>query len=354
MSTDPIDFDDADEALPDVDVSEYRFPHPVGRVRKDILQAAGMLSKQEVRYLVDLYYEAQGFRMATSNQTRALGEAEEPESLLGWAKGSFLMVEDEIRRGLHVYSMKEPTGVGVWARSIVGIGPVIAAGLLAHIDIERARTAGHIWRYAGLDPTQTWLGRTGAEKVIEEAFGTSREITEDRFLAVCGAAGRQPDALRRIASDKDGKLTRDSLQRAISKRPWNASLKVLCWKIGESFVKVKGRPTDFYGHLYETRKLQEQQNNDKGLNAERAAAILKAKRIGRATEAYKAYSQGLLPPAHIHARAKRWAVKLFLAHLQHVMWEAKYQTPPPFPYVIEKLGHTGVIDVPNHTCIATG
>jgi len=190
--------------------------------------------------------------------------------------------------------------------------------------------------------------------VIEEAFGTSREITEDRFLAVCGAAGRQPDALRRIASDKDGKLTRDSLQRAIAKRPWNASLKVLCWKIGESFVKVKGRPTDFYGHLYETRKLQEQQNNDKGLNAERAAAILKAKRIGRATEAYKAYSQGLLPPAHIHARAKRWAVKLFLAHLQHVMWEAKYQTPPPFPYVIEKLGHTGVIDVPNHTCIATG
>ena len=31
-------------------------------------------------------------------------------------------------------------------------------------------------------------------------------------------------------------------------------LKELCWKIGESFVKVKGNPADIYGKIYEERK----------------------------------------------------------------------------------------------------
>ena len=47
-----------------------------------------------------------------------------------------------------------------WARSIYGIWPVLAAGLLAHIDIEQAPTVGHIWSFAGLDPTKKWQPKT--------------------------------------------------------------------------------------------------------------------------------------------------------------------------------------------------
>ena len=94
-----------------------------------------------------------------------------------------------------------------------------------------------------------------------------------------------------------------------AKRPWNAALKTLCWKIGESFVKVSGNPGDFYGKLYAQRKLIEEQRNAAGAFAGQAAAKLKKFKIDKTTIAYQHYAAGKLPPAHIHARAKRWAVK---------------------------------------------
>jgi hypothetical protein len=55
-----------------------------------------------------------------------------------------------------------------------------------------------------------------------------------------------------------------------------------------------------------------------------------------------------LPPAHIHARAKRYAVKLFLAHYQQVAYELHFGKKPPNPYPIEILGHAHMIDPPNY------
>jgi len=56
---------------------------------------------------------------------------------------------------------------------------------------------------------------------------------------------------------------------------------------------------------------------------------------------------GKLPPAHIHARAKRWAVKIFLAHWHHVAYMIEYKKAPPKPYSLEHLGHVHMIEVPN-------
>jgi len=268
---------------------------PLERAKKDLRQAAATLSVAEIRFLVDTYYTVQGYRITASNQVRALEDGIEPTSLLEWTSAAFVRIEDEIRKGLDVYSKNEPTGVGQWARSIVGIGPVLAAGFLAHIDIERAPTVGHIWSFAGLNPTAVW--------------------------------------------DKG------------QKRPWNARLKVLCWKLGQSFVKVSNNPRDTYGKLYQTRKLYEQTRNEGGELADQAAGILERKRIGKDTDAYKAYSIGKLPPAHIQARAERFAVKQFLADLHHVMYEQHYGKLPPFPYPIAHLHHTHLRGIPNHACI---
>jgi len=60
-----------------------------------------------------------------------------------------------------------------------------------------------------------------------------------------------------------------------------------------------------------------------------------------------AYSKGILPPAHIHARAKRPIVKLFLSHWHKVAYQVHYGEKPPSPYAIEHLGHVHEIPVPN-------
>ena len=133
--------------------------------------------------------------------------------------------------------------------------------------------------------------------------------------------------------------------RTLSKRPWNAELKLVCWKLGESFVKVSNHAEDVYGHVYAERKMLETQMNEEGKFKEQADA--KASRVGRSTDAYKAYSQGKLPPAHLHARAKRYAVKLFLAHWHHVAHELEFGTPPPKPYILNQEGHTHYIAPPN-------
>jgi len=269
---------------------DYRGLEAVTRLSRDLKKAAQTLSPDEARYLVDAYYQMQGDRIRSMNQVRALTESEEPHQTLTWLADNAGVLERSIAGALDAYS--KASVVGQWARSICGIGPVIAAGLLAHIDITKAPTAGHIWRFAGLDPTVSW---------------------------------------------EKGK-----------KRPWNASLKTLCWKIGESFVKVSTNDDDIYGHLYVGRKAFEQQRNDRGDLADQAAAKLVKFKIGKGTDARKAYEAGKLPPAHVHARAKRWAVKLFLAHYQAVAYRDHFGTEAPKPYILTREGgHAHEIAVPH-------
>lgn len=255
---------------------------PLTRLTKDLRDSAKLLTPSQARYLVDLYYQVQEYRKRAANQSRAMTETGEPIELVRWVFANMETLEGDIQRGLDRYSNHQIAGK--WARSIVGIGPVIAAGLLAHIDITKAPTAGHIWRFAGLDPTVKWEKKT--------------------------------------------------------KRPWNAQLKVLCWKIGESFVKVCNNERDIYGHIYAERKELEQARNDRDEFTGQAAAALAAKKYSHDTEAYKHYGEGRLPPAHIHARAKRYAVKLFLSHYHHVAYECEYGVPPPRPYVFSRPEHT--------------
>lgn len=261
----------------------------VKRLTRDLRVAATTLSTQEARFLVDAYYAMQEDRIRAAHQDRTLAEAAEPHAVMAWLQGERETLEHQVRRALDAYSGGQPAGV--WMRSIPGIGPVIAAGLLANIDVKQAPTVGHIWRFAGLDPTTAW------EK------GT--------------------------------------------KRPWNASLKRLCFLIGESFVKVSGNKADIYGQIYKARKVQEQAKNEAGAFADQATASLAAKRFGKDTEARKWYEQGKLPPARIHMRAKRYAVKLFLSHMHHVMHELEFGAPPPKPYILSHGDHAHYMGPPN-------
>lgn len=254
----------------------------VKRMSTDLAKSAKLLSVAEARYLVDAYYTMQANRIRSNHQMRTLRENEEPHSVIGYLAAQDEMLENQIRRALDKWTDEQH--MGRWAKSIVGIGPVIAAGLIAHIDITKAPTAGHIWRFAGLDPTLIW---------------------------------------------KKGE-----------KRPFNARLKVLCaFKLGESFVKFQNHENDVYGKLFAQRKREYTFRNEAGAFAEEAARILASKKLGKDTEAYKHYSAGKLPPAHIHARARRYAVKIFLSHYHAEAYRNHFKTEPPKPFAIAILGH---------------
>lgn len=256
------------------------------RPTRDIIKASATLSDNEVRYMVDAYYQMQEYRKASANQIRSLDQGADEgtaHETLDWMLAQVSTMEKQIERAMDAYSAAHL--VGPWMRDVYGIGPVLAAGLLAHIDIHRAPTVGHIWRFAGLDPTVKW----------------------------------------------------EKGQR----RPYNASLKTLCWKIGQSFMKFSGKAECVYGAWYRKRKAYEIERNERGDNRELAAQLIA--KVGKTTEAYKAFADGKLPPGQIDARARRWAVKLFLSHLHGHWYEAATGSPPPLPYPIAHLGHAHII-----------
>jgi hypothetical protein len=325
---------------------------PLRRLTRDLRDAAATLGRDEARFLVDIYYQMQESRKALANQERSLARSnpcpqcsaipgkacvdsqgqvirkavhterlQEPHLAISFFYGQFDMLEKQIVQALDAYSNSEK--LGVWARSNVGIGPVLAAGLLAHIDISRAPTAGRIWRFAGLDPSIKW------EKG--------------------------------------------------QKRPYNADLKVLCWKIADSFKKQSGREGCFYGQLYLQRKEFELKRDEQvgppiprdtltksqlgaiiheqggvlindsvlvGGNAQAAAASLRERNITDG-DLIKIYKSGHLPAGRLDLRAMRWAVKLFLAHYQEVGYTIETGSPPVDPYPLAYLGHADRITPPN-------
>ena len=254
-------------------------------INRDLIEAKS-LGPKEARYLVDMFYSVQEQRKRASNQLHSMNN--QPSAVLQWFVDQWNKLEHQLAKALDEYSDSHPVAKDA-KQNVLGIGPVISAGLLAHIDVKTAKTAGSIWRFAGLDPSIEW------------------------------AKGE--------------------------KRPYNARLKVLCWKIGESFVRLKNRPDCFYGALLEGRWKYEKEKNESKAHAHYAQQI--AKNFGKHTRAYSFYKQGLLPPAHVAARAKRWVTKLFLSHWFEKMYEYEFNKQPPRPYVFDHVeGHIHYIPPP--------
>lgn len=335
---------------------------PIEKLSKDLKEASRVLGKNEARFLVDAYYKMQEDRIRSAHQVRSLqheddGHAPEPHDVIAWLFSQEDQLERQIRTALDYYSGSDMAGV--WARSIKGIGPVISAGLLANIEIEKAPTVGHIWRHAGLDPTSAWLGAEKAKTLVAEVireFGEAamlrrNEMSDEAIYAVADKLNvRFETFLHRLSDWDTGEVdrSRTNVERMVAKRPWNAGLKRLCYLIGESFVKVSNRPDEQYGKIYKARKEWETERNNRGLYAEQAKRALEEKHYGADTEARKHYEAGRLPPARIHLRASRRAVKLFLAHFHEVLFWVQYEQLPPHPWVLEHVpGHVHRIEVPN-------
>lgn len=258
-------------------------PH-VERLTRDLREATLTMSDDEARFLVDAYYIIQEDRKRSANQVRSMGG--EPHRVLSWFYDQNRILESQLKAALDRYSDSKP--IGRWMKGLFGVGPCIAAGMMAHIDINKAKTAGDIYRFAGYDPTAKW------EKG--------------------------------------------------QKRPHNADLKRLCWNAGQVFKRFSNDPRCFYGQHYRARKQYEIIRNERGGNEARATALLP--RFNVKTEAYTHLKGGKLPPAHLDAMARRWAVKLFLSHIHEIWYELEFHEKPPACFAIGILGHAQAHYIP--------
>ena len=89
--------------------------------------------------------------------------------------------------------------------------------------------------------------------------------------------------------------------------------------------------------------MQSEEKNERGDYKIQALRELKKKKYGKNTEAYKSLSQGKLPLAQIEARAKRFAVKVFINHLFEMMYVCLHHKMPEMPYPISVMGHVDYI-----------
>jgi len=368
---------------------------PMHRLTRDLYRAMGQADREgvggvtdsEARYLVDTYYQMQESRIRSNNRVKGLERdakreknKAEPHDALDFVQGQFALLEKNLASILGVYAETHP--MGWFFAQTVGIGPIISAGLLAHIDIKKAATAGALWRFAGMEPTQRWESEATVRKLWEEH---EQAHLEDTIEVMCKVLGRRSDTVIRDATTnhatgKTGKLTRDKAIKALCRIPYNRPFKTLLWKAGESFVKVKNREDAFYGREYAKRKAAEWQKNVYGGFADAAAQKLATTAIGKSTDAYAWYSGAvdahkvrallrednpialkdvlaeegrgtpMLPPAHIHNRATRYVRKLFLSHLWEC-WREQENLPIVKPFSIAIQGHAHYVAPPQKSPI---
>lgn len=263
----------------------------VSKLGRDLAVAGRTMGPKEARFLVDTYYTFQDNRKRAASQIRSMekyqGEHKEPHVLLDWVFVQSKVLEGQIKRALNEYTMGHI--MGEWMRDIVGIGPVISAGLLANLEEPRS-TVGQIYAFAGL-----------------------------------AADGQKP-------------------WEKGEKRPYNVRLKTVCWHAGQSFMKLANHPDCYYGKFYRQRKEFEQKMSDSGQRAETAAQWLPRIK-NKKSPTWGHYSEGHLPPSQIDGRARRYAVKLFLSHMNEE-WLRRLGREVPKPFALARLNHVDYIPPP--------
>lgn len=251
----------------------------------EAILVANKLSNAEARFVVSDYYANQEARKRADMQLRHLGDKANQNNLplLKYTADCNAEWERIILRALEKFAAA--SNIGRWILAQHGIGPVIAAGMLAHLDIEKSDTAGGFWRFAGIDPTCKW---------------------------------------------KKGE-----------KRPYNAAVKQLCYHLGECAKRTWNSPNSVYGKLYHERKELLVKRNEAGHFAERAK-IFKT----NSAEVRKTLAEGKLPAGNLDRQACNYAAKIFLSHLHAVMYWDRYKKAPPRPFAIQHLGHAHEIKIP--------
>jgi len=264
-----------------------------------------------LRTLVDMYYDFQSQRIQT--QLR-IGASERDHSLTEDELSIYGITtifenaqnfEKDIEK-LIKKQLKNHALYNQYFALITGIGPMLAAGLIAYIDdIEKFEHVSSLWQYCGYGMNR-FCPECKKPTFLEVEYSTGKKAKKLHPHEKCPICGNQTNPI---------------VQKRISgyQSNWNDKLKVLAWKAGTSFVKQSASRSK-YRKLYDKVKKEEHK--------------LHPKRITKDSKIL--YNDG-----HLHNRAMRKVVKIFLAHLWQT-WRRQEGLEATEPYAKQLLNHSVV------------
>ena len=282
--------------------------------------AQGDGEHRDLRWIAAAFESAQARRLRTGEQIRALvgrsnghgadgngahdidallariraGASPAPLSALGDEYRRQWSEERDLMRVMSERIAKHPAWP--WLERVRGIGPSLAARLLARLDIDRAPTPSSFWSYCGLATVAADMYRC-AECGYELSLPAGREVRAGHRIPgtsqPCpGALEPMGQGVRRVAQPRP---TRGE------NAPYDREAKKLCYLIGISFV----RQGDAYRRYYHDQRAR--------LDVAKPDWI----------------------PRRRHLTALRMTEKLFLAHLW-LVWREELGLPVTAPYADQR------------------
>jgi hypothetical protein len=273
----------------------------------------------KLRMYIETYYDIQKVRIIEGNRIEDLVRRNvlsktDADELHHMTEKRLSATEKDISKAVTVIVDRDPIWQE-WLSEVNGIGHTLAGGLMAYIgDISRFANISKLWAYAGLSVVQRcsecqkrlFTDELRKKDWIKHTFDRLKAINERSTKK----EKKSDDDLMKKAEDmtcdcfKPTPVMERDRRRAGELSDFNPRLKTHAWKIGESFVKNKGA----YRAMYDRFKAEEKAKNPD------------------------------LTDGHIHARAKRKTVKLFLSHYWLIARkQAGLDTRSP--YAIDHLEH---------------
>lgn len=264
-----------------------------------------------LRTLVDIYYDFQGQRIQT--QLR-IGAAKREHSLtdeelsiygINTIFNNARSFEKDIEK-LIAHQLKNHALYTQYLSRIAGIGPMLAAGLIAYIDdIEKFDHVSSLWQYSGYGANR-FCPECKKPTSVEVKYSTGKIAKKLHPFDECPECHNETNSI---------------LQKRISgyQSNWNDRLKVLGYKAGTSFVKQPAEKSK-YRKLYDQIKKKERRDHPD--------------RIVKNGKTF--FNDG-----HIHNRAMRKVVKIFFAHVWQT-WRRQQGLEATEPYAKQLLGHSVV------------
>ncbi|GAH00009.1 unnamed protein product, partial [marine sediment metagenome] len=168
-----------------------------------------------------------------------------------------------------------------WFSCVKGVGKENIAKVVGLMDIEKAEHISSLWKFAG-------------------------------FSVEGGVAPKR--------------------RKGGGKLEYNSQLRSMCWRLGSSLIRVKGK---FYDYYLEEKDKYYQKYKNRGVQIVPATSL--PKKEGKRYEPDDMMSEG-----HVHNQAMRKMIKLFLACLW-LVWRESEKLPVTSPYAIGILEHTSLI-----------